>query len=224
MPGPNQDLIERFYGAFDRKDGATMAACYAPDAHFWDPVFTDLSGTEAGAMWRMLTGGATDLKVELHERDADERQGSAHWIATYTFTQTGRPVVNDIHASFKFADGRITDHHDEFDFYRWARQALGARVRCWAGLRSCETPCGSRRARGWTSSWPPTRHPAPGAGGSPGAPADAPAEAGSPPPPRPDCRRLSIAWWPREPPPLPRWPRSGAGNTHATSPAGSGSQ
>ncbi len=39
---------------------------------------------------------------------------------------TGRPVVNDIRASFRFApDGRIADHVDEFDFRRWAKQALG---------------------------------------------------------------------------------------------------
>jgi ketosteroid isomerase-like protein len=30
----SRELVERFYGAFGRKDGETMAACYAPDAHF----------------------------------------------------------------------------------------------------------------------------------------------------------------------------------------------
>ena len=50
--------------------------------------------------------------------------GSAHWIARYTFS-TGRPVVNDIRASFRFADGLIADHVDEFDFRNWAKQALG---------------------------------------------------------------------------------------------------
>ena len=28
-------------------------------------------------------------------------------------------------ASFRFADGLIAEHDDEFDFYRWSRQALG---------------------------------------------------------------------------------------------------
>jgi hypothetical protein len=37
-------------------------------------------------------------------------------------------VVNDIQASFRFAeDGRIADHVDDFDFRRWAKQALGAK-------------------------------------------------------------------------------------------------
>jgi ketosteroid isomerase-like protein len=119
------DLIQRFYTAFDAHDGDTMAACYAPDAHFWDPVFGDLTGVEAGAMWRMLTGRAADLRVELPEHESDGDTGSAHWIARYTFTQTGRSVVNDIHATFRFENGLIADHRDEFDYKRWSRQALG---------------------------------------------------------------------------------------------------
>jgi SnoaL-like domain len=101
-----------------------MSACYAPNAHFRDPAFGDLEGNEVGAMWRMLTARATDLKIELHEHEAGEDSGSAHWIARYTFS-TGRPVVNDIRAKFRFADGLIADHIDDFDFRNWAKQALG---------------------------------------------------------------------------------------------------
>src|SRR3954454_11257007 len=119
------DLIQRFYAAFNEKDGDTMAACYAPDAHFHDPVFGDLNGAEPGAMWRMLTGRAKDLSVELADHSADGETGTAHWIAHYTFAQTGRPVVNDIHATFRFENGLIADHRDEFDFTKWARQAIG---------------------------------------------------------------------------------------------------
>jgi ketosteroid isomerase-like protein len=118
-------LIERFYDAFGRRDGTAMAACYAPNAHFSDPVFTDLRGPEVGAMWRMLTERGTDLRIELLEHDAQAERGTARWRAHYTFSQTGRPVVNDVRASFAFADGRIQDHRDVFDFHRWARQALG---------------------------------------------------------------------------------------------------
>jgi ketosteroid isomerase-like protein len=120
----NRQTIERFYEAFGQCNGAAMTACYAPEAHFHDPAFGDLHGPDVGAMWRMLTSRATDLKIELHEHEADEETGSAHWIARYTFS-TGRPVVNDIQARFRFKDGLITDHVDEFDFRRWAKQALG---------------------------------------------------------------------------------------------------
>jgi uncharacterized protein len=120
----NRELIRRLYEEFGQCNGAAMTACYAPDAHFRDPAFGDLEGAEVGAMWRMLTGRATDLEIELHEHDANEETGSAHWIARYTFS-TGRPVVNDIQAKFCFADGLIADHVDDFNFRRWARQALG---------------------------------------------------------------------------------------------------
>ena len=125
MAESSEALIRKFYEAFDRRDGEAMAACYAPDAHFSDPVFTDLNGDEPGAMWRMLTGRADDLRVELLEHEADGDTGSARWKAHYTFTQTGRPVVNDVRATFRFRDGLIADHRDEFGFHRWARQALG---------------------------------------------------------------------------------------------------
>jgi ketosteroid isomerase-like protein len=117
----DKQLIERFYEAFDRRDGDAMAACYSPGARFSDPVFPGLEGAEPGAMWRMLTGRSEDLRVELLEHD----ERSAHWRATYTFTQTGRPVVNDVRASFSFADGLIAEHTDDFSFWRWSRQALG---------------------------------------------------------------------------------------------------
>ncbi len=64
--------------------------------------------------------------MELVEHEADGDQGSARWVARYTFTQTGRPVRNDVRASFRFAGGLIAEHRDEFDFHRWSRQALGA--------------------------------------------------------------------------------------------------
>jgi ketosteroid isomerase-like protein len=125
VTNPNDELIQRFYAAFAARDGAAMAACYSPDVHFSDPVFTDLRGAEAGGMWRMLTSASTDLRIELLEHEASDDRGSARWRAHYTFTQTGRPVVNDVHAAFQFADGLIVVHCDEFDFHRCARQALG---------------------------------------------------------------------------------------------------
>ena len=121
MPDSHADTIRDFYAAFARKDGDAMAAAYAPNVHFRDPAFGDLHGEEAGAMWRMLTGRAQDLVVELVDHD----DSSAHWLAHYTFS-TGRHVDNDVRASFTFNDaGKITEHIDEFDFYAWARQALG---------------------------------------------------------------------------------------------------
>jgi hypothetical protein len=121
----NRETIERLYAAFGQCNGAAMTACYAPGAHFRDPAFGDLEGEDVGAMWRMLTGRSKDLEIELREHEAGEETGSAHWIARYTFS-SGRPVVNDIQAGFRFDDqARIADHVDDFDFRNWAKQALG---------------------------------------------------------------------------------------------------
>ena len=120
----NAKLIEGLYAAMNRKDGDAMAKLYAPDGRFRDPAFGELTGAEAGDMWRMLTGRASDLEVELAGHEAEGDLGSAHWIATYTFS-TGRHVINDIHASFRFEDGKIVEHEDSFSLFRWARQAFG---------------------------------------------------------------------------------------------------
>lgn len=120
----NAQVIRGFYEAFDRKDGEAMARSYAPDARFRDPAFGELSGEEAGDMWRMLTSRAQDLRVELAEHEAHGDDGTARWIATYTF-RTGRHVRNDIRARFRFRDGKIVEHEDSFSFHKWARQALG---------------------------------------------------------------------------------------------------
>ena len=102
-----------------------MAACYAPDVTFSDPVFPTLQGAAARGMWRMLCARGKDLRIEFSAVQADERSGSAHWEAWYTFTSTGKPVHNVIDATFTFSSGLITSHVDRFDLYRWSRQALG---------------------------------------------------------------------------------------------------
>ena len=121
----NEQVIRSFYAAFQRRDHRAMAACYAPDARFTDPVFRTLEGPRVGAMWRMLCERATDLRVEVSNVVADGRTGSADWEARYTFSPTGRKVRNVIHASFEFAGGKISRHQDDFDLHAWARQALG---------------------------------------------------------------------------------------------------
>lgn len=123
----NAQLIERFYACFNARDGEGMAACYAPDAEFSDPVFPGLKGAEVGAMWRMLCARAADLKVVASNVSADDAAGRAHWDADYTFSKTGRRVHNRIDARFEFRDARIRRHVDTFDLWRWTRMALGAK-------------------------------------------------------------------------------------------------
>ncbi|MEZ4223367.1 MAG: nuclear transport factor 2 family protein [Polyangiaceae bacterium] len=122
---PSEALIEKLYHSLGARDGDGMAQCYAPDATFSDPVFPALRGPEVGAMWRMLCERATDIRVEASAIGADDQAGSAHWEAWYTFSQTGRKVHNVIDARYTFRDGVIVTHVDQFDLWRWSRQALG---------------------------------------------------------------------------------------------------
>lgn len=122
---PHVALITTFYEAFQRRDGAAMAACYHPEVEFSDPVFPDLKGGRAGAMWKMLCSQATELDIQFDGVEADHTGGKAHWVATYPFSKTGRRVVNDISASFTFADGKIRTHQDRFDLWKWTSMALG---------------------------------------------------------------------------------------------------
>ncbi|RWU25368.1 DUF4440 domain-containing protein [Pseudomonas alkylphenolica] len=127
MSDAHRALITRFYEAFQRLDADAMIACYSADIIFSDPAFGTLRGKDAGDMWRMLTTRAKDFSLTFDDVSADERSGSAHWVATYLFSQTGRIVINDIQARFVFRDGKICEHHDSFDLWRWSRQALGAK-------------------------------------------------------------------------------------------------
>ena len=122
---PYEELIRTFYAAFARGDAEGMARCYHPEVFFSDPVFPRLRGDEAGDMWRMLLARAADLEVTLDSASADEDGGRAQWTARYTFSRTGRKVVNVISGLFAFRDGKIVRHHDSFPFWRWAAQALG---------------------------------------------------------------------------------------------------
>lgn len=125
MSDANQALITRFYQAFQRLDAEAMVACYSEDITFSDPVFGTLRGQDVGDMWRMLTTRAKDFSLTFDHVQANPDSASAHWVARYLFSQTGRTVVNDIQARFVIRDGLILQHDDSFDFWRWSRQALG---------------------------------------------------------------------------------------------------
>src|ERR1043165_5503209 len=99
------EVIERFYSAFERKDWKSMQDCYHDDVHFSDPVFTNLKGKKAQAMWHMLVNAGKDLTLIYTNVEGSGHSGSADWDAFYSFSRTGRKVHNVIHASFEFKDG-----------------------------------------------------------------------------------------------------------------------
>ncbi|WP_448701556.1 nuclear transport factor 2 family protein [Mucilaginibacter sp. AW1-3] len=122
----DQQVIDRFYTAFQNRDHQTMQDCYADNALFSDAVFTNLSSRQVKAMWQMLCkSSGADFKVEYRILSAEGDKVEAGWTAWYTFSATGNKVVNRINADFTLQDGKIVTHTDHFNFYKWARQALG---------------------------------------------------------------------------------------------------
>lgn len=120
-----RELIVKFYTAFQRKDWKTMIECYHPDVTFYDPAFRNLNSREVRAMWHMLCLNAKDLELSFSDVQVNGNSGSCLWLASYSFSKTGRKVNNRIQAAFTFKEGLIFDHRDDFDLWHWSRMALG---------------------------------------------------------------------------------------------------
>ena len=122
----NEQLIAKFYSALVKGDITTMKTCYDPNVEFRDPVFGVLQASEVLAMWEMLIKNSKgNLKIDLSNVLANEYLGKAQWTATYPFSATNATVVNRIQAQFHFKNGLIIKHIDDFDLYKWSKQAFG---------------------------------------------------------------------------------------------------
>jgi hypothetical protein len=122
----NEKILVKFYTAFANADPATMCECYSPNIQFRDPIFGLLKGNDVCQMWKMLIEKSKgNIKIESSAIKADEYLGSAQWNANYNFSRTNREVLNVIQAEFQFKDGLITKHTDDFDIWKWSKQAFG---------------------------------------------------------------------------------------------------
>jgi hypothetical protein len=133
----NEIIIHKFYTAFANADIAEMREYYHPDVQFRDPVFGLLKGEQVFQMWRMLIEKSNgNLKIDCTEISANEFLGTAKWIANYRFSKTNRAVVNIIESKFNFKDGLIIKHTDDFDIWKWSKQALGIKgfLMGWTGF------------------------------------------------------------------------------------------
>ena len=148
---PNEQVLTDFYSAFARLDADGMTAHYDPQVVFRDPVFGRLEAEQAGRMWTMLCSGARDFHLDFGGIEADETTGQAWWTASYTFSGTGRRVVNRVRSQFRFRDGRIVEQQDRFSLRRWAAQAIGpaGQVMSAPVLRKAIRRQATTRLRGW---------------------------------------------------------------------------
>lgn len=104
-----------------------MLEFYDDEVLFYDPVFGCLEGPKVRAMWEMLLSSAKDLKLGFSNLSGADGYVSCDWKASCTFIPTGRKVINKGRAHFFINGGKIAEHHDEFNLWRWSAQALGLR-------------------------------------------------------------------------------------------------
>ena len=122
----NEQIIHHFFSAFQKKEVKTMQDSYAENAIFNDAVFGTLDATQVKAMWQMLLARSGDINITFNNiKEFGEGKVLANWEASYVFSSTGNKVVNKVKAEFTIAAGKITQHNDRFDFYKWAKQAFG---------------------------------------------------------------------------------------------------
>ncbi|RTY65050.1 nuclear transport factor 2 family protein [Flavobacterium sp. LS1P28] len=122
----NEKILTKFYSAIANADSPTMCNCYDSSIQFRDPVFGLLKGNDVCLMWKMLLEKSKgNITIKFSAVKADDYIGSVQFIATYNFSKTNRKVVNRIQAQFQFKDGLIIKHTDDFDIFKWSKQAFG---------------------------------------------------------------------------------------------------
>ena len=148
----NRDqLINNFYSSFQKLDSRGMTDCYSDDIVFFDPAFGLLRGDEAKCMWEMLCRNAKDFSLTYGNiQHLDGEYSTCDWVATYTFSKTGRKVVNHIKAFMRLKDGKIIEHSDAFKLSKWASQALGWKGALfgWMGWMQRKIQKGARKSLG----------------------------------------------------------------------------
>ncbi|MBS1513336.1 MAG: nuclear transport factor 2 family protein [Bacteroidetes bacterium] len=122
----NPQTVAAFYTAFQQTDAAAMNNCYSEDISFFDPAFGMLHGDEVRCMWEMLCKNARDFSLTYGNIvELDDEYCTCDWEAHYTFSKTGKKVINKVKANMKLANGKIVEHSDAFSLHRWSAQAMG---------------------------------------------------------------------------------------------------
>ncbi|CAN5762894.1 nuclear transport factor 2 family protein [soil metagenome] len=122
----NEQVIADFYTGFQDLDYRRMNACYSDDIVFFDPVFGLLRGEEVMSMWEMLCKNAKDFSLVFGNIVAlDHEYYTCEWVVSYTFSKTGRRVVNRIKAHMMISNSKIIEHSDGFSVHKWSMMALG---------------------------------------------------------------------------------------------------
>jgi hypothetical protein len=116
-------IVETLFRSLQTLDHNAMAACYDETAAFSDIAFRLQGRQQIHTMWHMICLKGIDVQVQSIEDVGDIVH--ARIVDTYTFSDTGRKVINPIESSFEFRNGLIAVQRDSCDPLHWARQAFG---------------------------------------------------------------------------------------------------
>ncbi|GIZ08476.1 nuclear transport factor 2 family protein [Flavobacterium sp. UMI-01] len=124
----NEPIIHQFFNGLSKADVLSVVSCYDTNIKFRDPIFGLLTGKDVTAMWSMLLeNNKENIKIEIVNSKSDAYLGTAQWIASYTFKPSNKTIVNHITTHFHFKEGLIIKQTDDFDIWKWSRQALGCK-------------------------------------------------------------------------------------------------
>lgn len=122
----NKEIIKKFYTSFSNGNIKGMLECYHKDVIFQDPVFGKLERERAFKMWEMLLSQKKeDTIINFNNAQATNEIGKANWVAEYVYGAKKRKIINRVQANFKFKNGKIIEHFDFFDLWKWTKQAFG---------------------------------------------------------------------------------------------------
>jgi hypothetical protein len=122
---PNQAAVNLFLGAQKDRDPIRLQNAVREDVVLQDPLFGELKGAQAFAMWQMLWR-FREYSVTVDEQAASPTEGKAEWRQTYNLPATRRMILNKVTSSFTFYDRRISAITDKWSLYGYARMGQGA--------------------------------------------------------------------------------------------------
>ncbi len=123
---PTEQVAITYFEGFKNKNPEQMNALYKPDVDgiFNDPVFQNLNTHQVQSMWSMLLRGSKDLTSTYKIVEVTDTSVTVEWEAHYTYSATGRKVVNNVRSVLQIENGLIVKQIDTFDLSKWTGQAL----------------------------------------------------------------------------------------------------
>lgn len=123
---PTEQVAITYFEGFKNQNPEQMNALYKPDVDgiFNDPVFQNLNTHQVQSMWSMLLRASKDLTSTYKIVEVTDTSATVDWEAHYTYSATGRKVVNNVRSVMQIENGLIVKQIDTFDLGKWTGQAL----------------------------------------------------------------------------------------------------